>query len=239
VFGVPEAGKTLYLWGLLFRLRERLPRSPNFAVAAMFEDDESFAIYQQLTYRLLRDRKVPDPTQLRRNSGPPVVVRLLGGRGGEPAVSNLVFYDPPGEYSRTARSMEAHMPFLAESAGILCLIDPTTPSHEEVLSTLDRHLMAAAMGKEKPRKPLALVLSKCDQILNGELLKPGADCRKALIGLGKTNLVSMAHHHFNPVKCFAISSLGQNVLAPGGRLTQAPEPIGVEDPLLWLLEAVG
>jgi hypothetical protein len=101
VTGCGGTGKTVYLWSLLHQMREVLTRAENPFAVAMFEDDTSFRMYQQLCQRIQDDRRVPDFTDAQvireENRIPPVIVRVMTKGERRAALDNLVFYDPAGE----------------------------------------------------------------------------------------------------------------------------------------------
>ena len=61
-----------------------------------------------------------------------------------------------------------------------------------------------------------------------------ANCEEEARRLGLDNLINIAHHNFDNTRVFAVSSLGYNPLKQPGRLP-TPRPVGVENPLFWLL----
>jgi len=175
IAGCQGSGKTVYLWGLLYRLRERLARDEHAFASAMFEDDASARFYYRLSEAILRRGELPEATQAvaqRRGEIRPVIVRLL--RPGRRPMSNLVFYDHAGELIEAMDDVR-YLRHLAHSASIIYLVDPTGGGGRrsgdeanrlaaEALGHLGRQIRAElGLGKhERIAKRLAVVISKAD-----------------------------------------------------------------------------
>jgi hypothetical protein len=195
VAGWRGSGKTVYLWSLLYRLRERLARDPSPFATAMFEDDASFAIYRDLCLAVLRDRTVPEATQGKSQIAgdlPPVIVRLLRTGGRANALSNLIFYDPAGELIESLAKTQ-YLRYLAHSAALIYLIEPPgrqgDPANEtraaeaaEGLGSVARQIRIELGRYQNERIPIALavVLTKADETLFDELGR-----EELVAGLGK------------------------------------------------------
>ena len=170
VVGCQGVGKTLFLWSLLYRLREQMARQPHPLVATMFEDDGSFDFYHSLSVTLLGHRDLPEGTQAKpqkQDGIPPVVVRISGaGR-----VANLVFYDPAGELLHNLKDLR-FLRYLEHAAAVIYLVDPVDSSDLEArrqaadgLSYIVTYLKQ--QGQQQKRngligKALAVVVTKAD-----------------------------------------------------------------------------
>jgi hypothetical protein len=274
ITGWSFSGKTLYLWGLLHQLREVLSQDPNPVAVAMFEDDASFLVYQELCRDLFLRRRLPDKTQgqLQKNEGvPPVIIRLLQRRWGGLRLQNLVFYDPAGELIQNLEDV-AYLLYLGHASALIYLVE-APPGRErqqgqhahdaaEGLRAIIRQLRQEKNLRDNLRLPgmLAVALTKCDLDLfaegpegwvaglgrgqhfwsqlgwraRRELRRTSRRCEAELRRRGLDELVNLAQHNFSRIAFFALSSLGH---APAGEaVLQDPRPIGVEQPLFWILQ---
>lgn len=180
ITGGSATGKTVYLWSLLYQLREVLARDPDPFAVAMFEDDTSSAIYQHLCRRVLHDRYVPDATQAeeqRMGDLPPVIVRMIRAGRRRPSLCNLIFYDPAGELIESLDDIR-YLRYLAHSEAIIYLVgspegpnDPMLDARaslaSEGLGSIARQVRAElGIGTKDPLpQTLAVAITKADQFL--------------------------------------------------------------------------
>jgi len=171
ITGCSGVGKTVYLWSLLYELRGRLAREENPYATAMFEDDHSFAIYQEYCTSILGRQELPEATRAIEQLGgdlPPIVVRLLLRQG----VRNLILYDPAGEIIENRDKLE-FLGYLQHYAAIIFLIEPPDPEggHVDQIRATSALTNVANCLRKKLKlsegtiipKALAVVLTKGDQ----------------------------------------------------------------------------
>lgn len=170
VSGCSGSGKTVYQWSLLHQLRANLTRETDPFVVAMFEDDRSFGEYGEFHNTIIRDKLVPEFTQVekqKRGEFKPIIVRLLRpARGyGRNPITNLILYDHGGELIEELQNAR-YLRYLAHASGLIYLVDPQT--HQDVaaegLNAIINELRSTlSVGKEKPIPlPLALAINKAD-----------------------------------------------------------------------------
>lgn len=175
VAGWRTSGKTVYMASLLYRLRERLAADPDPYAVAMFEDDEGAAAYARDRYRLIVQRQLPEGTQMEGERGKgdiaPTVVRMLR-RGESP--SNLVFYDPAGEFFESLEHLR-YLKYVSAASAIIYLVSAPTGYDDLDADALDKaadglvHLAQRIREElQLPRKAmvpqaLAVALTKCDR----------------------------------------------------------------------------
>ncbi len=170
--GCRAAGKTVYLWSLLHQIRQRLSRAPQPFAVAMFEDDLSYCAVEELCNSLERNRIVPEATQanpLMAGELRPIIVRVLQQGNRRLDLSNLVFYDPPGELIENL-SKTVYLRYLAHSAGIIYLVDPPNGKGSadndakaalasEALGGIVRQVRIELRIAERLRLPIALAVA--------------------------------------------------------------------------------
>jgi hypothetical protein len=177
VTGNQGSGKTVYHWGIVHQLRERLAADPKTPVAAMFEDDESFRLFQSLDTSIRHKRTVPALTQgneTRRGRFKPMIVRLMLNRFWRSAMhTNLIFYDTAGELIHSLKEVE-YLRYLAHASAIIYLVDPVDPTGaREGLNAVVKQVrqeLSLPSGR-KINKPLAIGISKSDVRLFPEVIK--------------------------------------------------------------------
>ena len=277
--GCRATGKTIYLWSLLYQLRDVLARARHPYAVAMFEDDISYRLYQKLSHSLLVVREVPETTQVEdlkvHGKLLPLIVAHPRGQVGRASFCNLVLYDPSGELIENLDEVR-YLRYLASAAAIIYLVDcpadDTSSEAEARASTasegLDgiirqiRHERQLGQSRQIPQS-LAVVLTKCDAQLfpkqGAARLVPGhgqelgfwskwtakeqtevdrtsSRCEQKLRAHGYDNLVVKARLNFARVRYFAVSSLGSAPVE--GQLIEPPAPVGVENPLFWVMRTL-
>lgn len=176
ISGCQASGKTMYLWALLHQLRERLARVEDPFSVAMFEDDASARFYQALSRTIQGHGRLPGatkPGKYLEGEISPVIVRLL--RSGRRGVSNLIFYDHPGELIEVIEKVR-YLRYLAHASSIIYLVDPTgergdKPDENAVnlaadsLAKIARQVRSELDVEERRRLPqkLAVVITKADR----------------------------------------------------------------------------
>jgi hypothetical protein len=176
ITGCQGSGKTVYLWGVLYQIREKLSRDPRPYTVAMFEDDASYQFFHTLSEAILRRRKMPEatlPSEALQGEIRPVIVRLLRERRRD--MCNLIFYDHAGELVE-AMSDVAYLRYLAHSSAILFLVDSASdeadrPSEQATslaavaLGNICKYIREEAGLSKRTRIPklLAIVLTKADR----------------------------------------------------------------------------
>lgn len=282
VTGCGGTGKTVYLWSLLYQIMEVLSRDPHPFSMAMFEDDVSFQMYQNLSQRLLHEERVPDFTDVQeirqQNRIPPLIVRVLTGKPPRSSFCNLVFFDPAGELFENFKD-DCYLHYLARAAALIYLFDlPDMADQEQayaqaarasdgltaVVNAVRKQLGPAFPKGQRLPVQLALVITKSDETLfrvnQLENLVPGLQRGSAFWqewrsgdqkDLEQTSgrleeilrdhacddLVNMARNNFTQVSMFAVSGLGHPPIE--GALQKKPQPLGVENPLYWILKTLG
>lgn len=282
VTGCGGTGKTVYLWSLLYQILEVLSREPHPFAMAMFEDDNSFQMYQNLCQRLLHDGRVPDFTDVQeireQNRIPPLIVRVLSGKLPQSSFCNLVFFDPAGELFENFKD-DCYLHYLARAAALIYLLDLPQEADQEqayacaarasdgltaVINAIRKQLGTALPKEQRIPVQLALVITKSDQALfptnpreqmipglqrgaafwqewkpgdQQDLKQTGGRLEEILRDHACDDLVNMARNNFTQAGIFAVSGLGHAPVE--GVLQQKPQPVGVENPLYWILKTLG
>lgn len=189
--GSKEAGKSHYIAVLIHELRNRVGRNFNAALNEL--DEQTIQRYKHDFRRYIYDQREVIPgtvsARARIEVRYPMVYRLsLGQRrfwwpNGR-RITSLVFFDTAGEDLDNIDVMSTETKYLANSDGIIFLLDPLqissvrqllgNPSHlptvntepQEIIGRVDRLIRVARQMKPAARikTPVALAFSKLDEI---------------------------------------------------------------------------
>jgi hypothetical protein len=252
--GGPAAGKTVFLRQVTRALCQGFGGN-GAGTVRIDAADQARELEGDL--RLLDRGQVPAKTAGDVHQAFGLAVRLQRPR---PLRCLLYLYDAPGEVFARMESL-GRKQSLSHLSGVVLLIDPfalpglaapagraTTVPLADLLSNLIHRvdaLRGAGPGAPCP-VPLAVVLSKADALPVHEFpflagLCPAAGdtsarCREALARLGAANGIRALEMRFRTVRYFACSGLGR---APDPRDATPFRPVGVTDPLLWILDQNG
>ena len=169
VTGCEMSGKTLYHWGLLHQLREKLSAQRDTFAAVMFEDELSQQAFQKLDDWVRHRKSVPSATQkfsTIQGKFDPIIVRFLPSDATRRRDhTNLIFYDTAGELINSLRDVE-YLRYLAHASGIIYLVDPDDreQSAREGLTAVVakvRNELRIPLNR-RIKKPLAIALTKAD-----------------------------------------------------------------------------
>jgi GTPase SAR1 family protein len=210
LIGAKEAGKSHYIAVLINELKNRVGMSFNASLNAL--DDETTRRYNQDFRRYVYvDRvTIPATDSARKNLNVryPLAYRFSIKRRGlfssdDLRVTSLVFFDTAGEDLDNIDLMSTETKYLANSDGIIFLLDPLQissvrhlldntmqlPSEntdpQEIVgraATLIRQ-MRQASPKEKLKTPVALAFSKIDAVRS--LFEPGSPVHQASLHDGR------------------------------------------------------
>ncbi|MEI7687315.1 MAG: hypothetical protein WCL32_20095, partial [Planctomycetota bacterium] len=180
ITGDRGAGKTAYLWSLLYQLSEIATRKPAPFAVAMFETDSSYRAYQKLCATVLIERTVPEATQVVdfiQGQFDPVIARLLCDGRKASSFCNVVFYDPPGELFANLEKIR-YLRYLAHARAMIFLVEvpahASAPTAGPLASAAGDHLAAIAHqirevnGISKAQKlpqTLAIGITKSDEAI--------------------------------------------------------------------------
>ena len=176
----------------------------------------------------------------------------------------LYMYDAPGEHFQTM-SQFGQKQAMQNAHGIVLVADPSTfPGLSEyyghdayayapfadIAGNLG-NVLGSLFGQDEDGRvdvPLAVVITKSDELPVDDLPclagfrnaqtgqpvlnAPNDQCREALRQLAGENAIQVIEQHFSRVRYFSCSALGRG---PDVSDTSAFSPVGVLDPLLWLL----
>ncbi len=282
IIGGRNTGKGHYLATLVHRLENESGALFNFSLR-MLGDETRRRFEEDYRTPLFRRRTLIQPTQsatVDRRVRLPMVFRLtLKHRQGKRLrAANLSFFDSAGEDMASLDTLSREARYICHAAGLIFLLDPLQidavrqrlpagdlpprdpQADPEYLVERLRELFERQSGLSPTRRvrtPLALVLSKMDQVW--PLLEPASGLRNPgehfgffnrseaqsvytevwgmlqnWLGYGFSNRLQMGFSNYH---YFAVSSLGQ---PPGkdGKVEKISS-IRVEDPLLWLLFQMG
>lgn len=197
--GSKEAGKSHYIAVLIHELRNRVGRNFNAALNEL--DEQTIQRYKNDFRRYIYDQHevIPGTVSARAQISVryPMVYRLSLGQGRSwwpngRRITSLVFFDTAGEDLDNIDVMSTETKYLANSDGIIFLLDPLqissvrqllgNPSHlpqentqpHEIIGRVERLIRTARQMKPsaKIKTPVALAFSKLDEILR--LIDPGS-----------------------------------------------------------------
>ncbi|MFO1432368.1 MAG: hypothetical protein U1F76_19860 [Candidatus Competibacteraceae bacterium] len=253
IVGGPTAGKTLFLRQAVSQLQAYLSALPGSRVQIDSEQQQR---------ELEADRQRLQSGQVVAKTVNQAMAFGLAVRLSRRWRHLLYLYDAPGEDFLTMQRF-GQKQALQHIAGLILLIDPFSlaglasyrerlPVDQEISEVPLQQVvdvllngvntMLVKQPTDTCAVPLAVVINKADALPVIELpflaaLQPGgsatsADCRQALERLGERASVHKLESKFTRIQYFAGSALGR---MPDRRNASPFQPVGVIEPLLWLL----
>ena len=190
------------------------------------------------------------------------IVYYLNDNSGNPVTLTLVFVDvscgqdgiPHLDHGTDIRGM------IAEASGLVILLDPATEYENGYTLGILKHVTDLLVASNRVDAegnidvPLALVVTKCDLLMEGERCMLGpcsaihigreqgfdeevfmqidAEVREVVRRLADREILNIAQT-YSRNQFFAVSAIGYDPV--GGSLPRGVIPFRVEDPLIWLL----
>jgi len=284
VVGSKGSGKTNFLTVLLHLLQREFATVAGVTMQQL--DASSQERFKSKRQNLFNHRMVPDRTQGIALQNPedmvrfPFNMRLQWGRQRVGKTLNLAIYDIAGENFDRQEDLERDVRYIARSDAMVLLVDPLSLS--EPLSLLGRpgqyvedgdpqeglvrlsNVMRAEYGfglKKKLNCPLAIVLTKCDELK--QVLPASAVFNQATMDRGYADEIStavsvdiearmnewtgeglsmFATQQFRSHRWFAVSALGNGVITEADGVARVQEeisPFRVLEPFMWILHEWG
>jgi hypothetical protein len=263
ITGCRSAGKTVYLWSLMHQLwNDPAPLMtamfedvPGFDIWKQLA--RTIVGHREVPEATRREEQV-------HGGIPPLILRLLRPGGKARSIDQAVFYDPAGELIASLRDLP-YLRYLAFASRLLFLVDGRGGAGAEDraeeaangLGHVTKHLRQTLhLSDHQPLlHTLAVAITKSDEDIfplggveswsirwrtpwwresgRRQSARIGRRLQNLLRERGFDNFVNIAANNYRHHCFFAVSSLDQ--VAQDGRLLRPAQPVGVQNPLLWLL----
>lgn len=245
--GSKNTGKTTYLTSLIHYLKTVTPCHLPISISPI-DNHTSQLFREKYEYQIIDKGELLPATKITEAIQPPLAFTLSTPMG-PCRETNLIFLDLPGEGLFHNDYIHQYCPYLQAADGLIFLIDPLqiktigqkinftnqleadltkTPEPLDVLTCLLQHNL--------PNIPLAITLSKSDLLLplqeSGEYISGPDYNPEDFFKQVDPNFYNGLKMRFDHTAFFALSALGKK---PNGVRIASYAPMGVDQPLLWLL----
>lgn len=284
VIGARSSGKTNYIATLINELKNNGHCLGNIGMTAFThayvpEHNTEFRYEHDFYDHVYKNATVPPQTDVNDPKNKIPLIYKLAQRGKAPVY--LVFYDTAGENFTDPKNIASNVKFLNHSDAVIFILDTFSVPYvheklkdsmglpdieirfDKIISNLITHFEEGdrAVRDAQYKKPMALVFSKIDAILNNEDLFQNTSIsgmsiernssfldgsgvnlsdmdsvsdgiRSAVNSWHEQNFINSMENHYKNVKYFGISALGS---MPENTHINNLRPYRVLDPLVWIL----